>query len=238
MKIKANQLLFIIPVFLFGGIFLTQATGLWNTESTKTPQRIQDNVENPYDPQSISGSYTLQEVSDFYSIPVSVLYEAFLIDPTYDPTVFKSKDIESLYSSMEVEIGNESLQAFVAIYQQLPFELVDVYLPRQAVDILLAYVMDMPQNQKDYLSSHSIEVTLGDPNDVILDEETEESEENLISGPTTIQQVLDMGMTLEEFESLTGAKVGFTNQTVKDFCIEKGLSFGEIKVTLSNALNP
>jgi hypothetical protein len=47
-----------------------------------------------------------------------------------------------------------------------------------------------------------------------------------------------MGMTLEEFETLTGAKVGFTNQTVKDFCIEKGLSFGEIKVTLSNALSP
>jgi len=210
--------------------------GYWNTGSDRQPTRYQDDELNPYDPQSISGSYSISEISTFFKIPTDVLYEAFSISDTFDPTVFKAKNLGSIYEPTEFEIGTEALQAFVALYNNLPYTLVDVYLPERAIASVLNHNVNLSEDQKAYLAAHSISVITLDPSKVTFSEE-ETTSGFAVKGPTTIQEVIDAGLTKTEFESITGEKVSYTNQTVKDFCIEKGLSFSEIKVSLDNAIN-
>jgi len=210
--------------------------GYWNTGSDRQPTRYQDDELNPYDPQSISGSYSISEISTFFKIPIDVLYEAFSISDTFNPTTFKAKNLGSIYEPTEFEIGTEALQAFVALYNGLPYSLVDVYLPTNAVTSILNHNLTQNADQKTYLSSHTVEVVPLDPSKVSFTEE-ETTTEFAVKGPTTIQEVIDAGMTKTEFETIVKTKVSYTNQTVKDFCIEKGLSFSEIKVALEEALS-
>ncbi len=236
MVLNSKLLIVIIPVVLFLGIGVSMVSGLWDS-GDKTPSRYQDNEQNPYDPQSISGSYSFTSISDYFSIPVSVLYEAFSISDTFDPNEFKAKNLGSIYEELEIEIGTESVQAFVALYNGLPYELVDVYLPENAVSLILDYNSTLTSDQKDYLELHSIKVVTLDPSKVSLSEEEETGTEFTINGPMTIQEVLDAGMTKAEFETIVKTSVSFTNETVKDFCIKNGLSFSEIKIALQDAIN-
>ena len=130
------------------------------------------------------------------------------------------------------------MQAYVALYNNLPYSLVDVYLPEQAVSSILSHNTLLTEEQKTYLSTHSIHVIPLDPSKVTFTEAEETTATAFaVKGPTTIQEVIDAGMTKAEFESIVKTGVSFTNQTVKDFCIEKGLSFSEIKVALEEAIN-
>jgi len=236
MVLNTKILILIIPAVLFLGIGTSMVTGLWNS-GDKQPSRYQDNELNPYDPQSISGSYSLADISKYYEIPVDVLYEAFSISDTFDPAKFKAKNLGSIYEPMEIEIGTESIQAFVALYNNLSFELVDVNLPINAVNLILAHNTSLSDDQKTYLNTHTINVVALDPSKVTLSEDEGTSTGFTVKGPTTIQEVLDAGMTKAEFEALVGTTVAHANQTVKDFCIEKGLSFSEIKIILQDTIN-
>lgn len=235
MILKSKLLFILIPIILFLGIGLFMLTGLWNT-GDKIPTRFEDNQLNAYDPQSISGSYSFADVSKFYEIPIEVLYEAFSIPNTFDPIDFKAKNLGSIYEALDVEIGTESIQTFVALYNNSNFEYADAFLPKAAIDIILEHNKSLSDEQKSYLNTHSVNVVLLDTNSIALNEEEEESTVFSIKGPTTIQEVLDAGLTKEEFEVIVGTTVIFTNETVKDFCIKNGLSFSEVKINLDNAL--
>jgi hypothetical protein len=226
----------IIPAVLFLGIGTSMVSGLWNS-GDKIPSRYDDNELNPYDPQSISGSYSFAAISEYFNIPIDVLYEAFSISDTFDPADFKAKNLGSIYEPMETEIGTEAVQAFVALYNGLDYELVDVFLPNDAVRLIFEHNTSLTADQNAYISTHTITVIPLDPEDVTLSEDDEVSTDFAVKGPTTIQEVLDAGMTKAEFEAIVGTSVTFTNATVKDFCIEKGLSFSEIKIALQEAVN-
>lgn len=236
MVLNSKLLILIIPAVLFLGIGGSMVSGLWNS-GDKTPSRYQDNELNPYDPQSISGSYSFADISDYFKIPIDVLYQAFSISDTFNPTDFKAKNLGSIYEPMETEIGTEAVQAFVALFNALPYELVDVYLPQEAVGLILEHNAAVSSDQAAYLNAHTITVVPLDPAKVTLSEDEETSTEFAVKGPTTIQEVLDAGLTKAEFEAIVGTSVTFTNETVKDFCIEKGLSFSEIKIALQDAVN-
>ena len=236
MVLNSKILVLIIPAILITGIGTSMLIGIWNTGSDRQPTRYQDNTLNQYDPQSISGSYSIFEVSTFFNIPTDVLYEAFSISDTFDPKIFKAKNLGSIYEPTEVEIGTEALQAFVALYNNLPFSLVDVYLPVDAIATVLNHNLKLTDEQKTYLSSHSISVIPLDFSKVSFTEE-ETTTEFSVKGPTTIQEVIDAGLTKAEFESIVGKNVSYTNQTVKGFCIENGLSFAEVKVALDEAID-
>lgn len=236
MVLNSKLLMLIIPAVLIIGIGTSMVAGFWDTGADRQPTRYQDNELNPYDPQSISGSYSVAEVSTFFNIPIDVIYAAFSISDTFDPKTFKAKNLSSIYVHTDIEIGTEALQAFVALYNDLPYSLVDVYLPSVAVTSILNHNPTLSTDQEKYLSSHSVEVIPLDPSKVTFTEE-ETTAEFAVKGPTTIQQVIDAGMSKTEFEAIVKVKVTYTNQTVKDFCIEKGLSFSEIKVSLEEALS-
>ena len=237
MVLNSKIMLFILPVFLFLGIGVSMLAGVWNS-GDKEPTRYEENELNPYDPQSISGSYSFSLVSEFYEIPIEVLYDAFSISSTFDPLEFKAKNLGMIYEATELEIGTEALQAFVALFKDLPYELVDVVLPDQAVNLILEHNLLLTEDQKSYLATHTITVIALDPSLVTFTDEEESTTDFAVKGPTTIQEVLDAGLTKAEFESIVGTSVSFTNETVKDFCIEKGLSFSEIKIQLEDAINP
>jgi hypothetical protein len=236
MVLNSKILLIIIPSVLFLGIGTSMVSGLWNS-GDKTPSRYEDNELNPYDPQSISGSYSFAAISEFFDIPIDVLYDAFSISESFDPDEFKAKHLGSIYEPMAMEVGTEAVQAFVALYNGLPYELIDVYLPKEAVTMVLEHNTAISSDQHAYLLTHTLSVVILDPSKVTLTEDEETDTEFAVKGPTTIQEVLDAGLTKAEFEAIVGKTVTFTNETVKDFCIEKGLSFSEVKIALQDAVN-
>lgn len=246
MKINMKNMAIIIFAVIFGGIAATIAAGVWTTESDKIPATYKEGAyEGQYNPEDIRGSYTFTEVSDLFEVELDVLYKAFGLENISDEGL-QTKALEELYADSENEIGNGSVQVFVALYKNLPIVLEDTYLPAQAVDIILETNKNITEEQRQYLMEHSVivpEISQDSINEenkeqqVETTEKTEETEEEkLVTGSTTFQQVLSAGITKEQIEEILGKEMPSTNMSIKNFCLEEGLSFSEIKTKL-NELN-
>lgn len=244
MKIKPKVLALIVPLVLLGGYFAFSNLSFLQEEehSTAAEERSLINAsesESSTEVEGISGNTSLQSIADTYQIDVSILYDVFQIDESLDPLLFKSKDLEAIYVAGEVEIGNESMQAFVNYYKDLNvvFE-EEVWLPQRAVDYLLDKVTTLSDEDKTYLESHGVDVVLVDSSTIVLSEsESDSAEGGTLSGNTTLQNIIDMGVPQDELETLLGAKIELTNQLFKDFCTDKGLSYGTMKTVVQNAIN-
>lgn len=233
---KQKTLALLTTGVIFGGILLTMIIGIWTTESTKIPARYLDgSAKGAYNPEDIRGSYTFSEISTLFEVSPDVLIKAFDLPSNSDLDTFKSKDLESLYvvDTPNVDIGNESVQVFVALYKDLPIVLSDTYLPAQAVDLLLSLDKDWPSETIAYLNAHRITVKQA-ALVVEATTETTEHEEPLIKGTTTFQQLLDAGIEKAQIEQILDAKLPPTNMLVKDYCVQNGLSFSEVKAAIEN----
>ncbi len=242
MKINLRNVGIIIIVVIFTGISATIAAGVWTTESDKIPATYNEGeFEGLYNPEDIRGSYAFKEVSDLFDIELDVLYRAFGLENLNNEEL-KSKDLEGLYAEAENEIGNGSVQVFVALYKNLPILLEDTYLLEQAVEIIMENNKNLTDEQLLYLKEHT--VILPEINGDTLNEEDKEQteeikdetteEDNLVKGATTFKQVLDAGITKEQIEEILGMKMPSSNMAIKDFCLEEGLSFSDIKTKLNN----
>ncbi|MHB8128982.1 MAG: hypothetical protein ACYDEX_08290 [Mobilitalea sp.] len=242
MKIKSLTMGIIIFSLIFGGIAATIATDLWTTTTDKIPSKIKSGeFEGSYNPADIRGSYTFIDISETFEIELKILYEAFGIPLNTVGKEIQSKDLEQLYAETGVEIGNESVQIFVALYKNLPITLDGTVLPSTAVELILLENSALTAEQKEYLASHSIDIqNKGDVDSLeYLEEDSvvdEEESENVVNGSATFQKVLDTGISKEQIEEIIGANMPPTNQTVKDYCIEVGLSFSEIKEQLNTLI--
>ncbi len=236
MKIKLWGIALIIFVVIFGGIGITMLTGDWTTTSDKIPAKFETGeYAGEYNPEDIRGSYTFDDVSQAFGIDTAVLFEAFGIPQDTDATAIKTKDIEASYG--EAEIGNESVQVFVALYKGISIPLLDTYLPNRAVEILLETNAALTQEQKDYLAAHTVDTVPVDTAGLAAAAETAETEEETgIKGGTTFQQALDMGITREQIVAVIGGEMPAANMTIRDYCSEKGLSFSEIKAKLNDLI--
>lgn len=237
MKIKAITMGILLFVLIFGGIGATMAVDLWSTTSDKTPAKITSGESaGSYNPADIRGSYTFQQVADLFEIELQVLYTAFNIPAETLGEDIQTKDLETLFADSGAEIGNESVQIFVALYKNLPIDLDETLLPEQAVTLILEENGALTAQQKEYLTTHSVNlssVTVTVPAET--KESTTEETENVVNGSATFQKVMDAGITQEQIEKIINDTMPPTNQTVKDYCVEKGLSFSDIKAQL-NAL--
>jgi hypothetical protein len=119
------------------------------------------------DPADIRGSYTFQDVEKNFGVPVKILAQAFGFENEKDPASVRAKDLEtkfagtsdpqtepetafqapsesqsrtqtpSLPQSRALEIGTDSLRAFVAYYVGIPYTVKEgTGLPEQAFRIL------------------------------------------------------------------------------------------------------
>ena len=85
---------------------------------------------------------------------------------------------------------------------------------------------------RSYYAEESIENT-----DQIIEDEHEETEEehetNVISGSSTVQNALDLGITMEELEFVLEGEITDTSAKIQDIVTERGLRFGVVKDTLN-----
>lgn len=242
MKISMSKMATIILAVIFGGISATIAVGVWTSESDKIPSTYKEGeFEGLYNPEDIRGSYTFKEVSDLFDIDIKILYSAFGLNQINNKEL-KTKDLEELYSNAENEIGNGSVQVFVALYKNLPIELEDTYLPEPAVNIILENNDELTEEQIDYLKKHTVIINSNNLNEEFKEPEEEikedenSNEENKLNGSTTFKQVLDTGITKAQIEEILGRELPASNMVIKDFCLEEGLSFSEIKNKLNELL--
>ena len=150
----------------------------------------------------------------------------------------------------DLEIGNASVQLFVAFYTGLPYayEGEDIYLPVRAARILQNQ-RDLTEDQAAYLENHTIFLDHAPSTDLADGEVSEDHTPQapgqgqggqssstthdegaaIVSGKTTFYELLDWGVTEEQIETVIGAEMPGTALLVRDYCTQNGLQFGQIK---------
>ena len=241
MTLTSKPLAIIVLVILFGGILFSSAMGWWQTESSKLAVTFSEGefagMPNPAD---IRGSYTFGDVEKNFNVPAATLSQAFGVSSD-DPSAFGVKELETIYAEQEFEIGTASVRLFVALYTGLPYEIVgDLYLPKRAVEMLKSHASLTPE-QIAYLDAHAVIIApantaqgTAQPVSVPQTEEhtQAESSDRLLKGKTTFQEVLDWGVPQETIESILGGPIPNPLTKVKDYCLEVGLSFEEVKLAI------
>ncbi len=246
MKIRSTTLALLVVGILFGGILLTTLMGWWVTETSRVPVTFDEgSAAGAYNPEDIRGSYSFGDISSLFDIPLDRLAAAFMLPEDIEPEYFLNKDLEEMFLGRvpeEQEIGNASVQLFTAFYNDLPYSLTeDVYLPPSAVEVLRTDV-SLSDEQLIYLEAHT--ATLSDsslPEDTgestVTPPEEHDTDEAVVKGSTSFQDVLDWGVSQEVIEEIIGAPMPSPLILVKDYCLENGLSFGEIKALLQEEID-
>lgn len=153
MSIGIKQLAVAIILFMLIGIYSASWLGIWSTESSKVPAKYEagSEAEGQYRADDIRGSYTFGEVADLYGIDREVLRQAFGLPDDLDLNVYQLKNLEALYADSPVEIGTGSIRVFVALYNDLPYELEGDALPLAAAEILLQHDNGLDEEERAYL---------------------------------------------------------------------------------------
>lgn len=156
MKIKPQTTIIISICIVLAGIIFTIASGLWVTQSTKIPDKLeQSGFSQKNDPADIRGSYTFSEISKLFNVPLEDLASAFLVEEG-NAGEFKCKDLEKNYADAPNEIGTGSVRMFVAFYQGLPYDLSgSTYVTDRAAEIL-KQKSSITSDQLSYLESHTV----------------------------------------------------------------------------------
>jgi len=240
MKIKSMIVAFLSVAFIFGGIFIAETFGIWQTESTKQPSKFTEGAYKGMPiPDDIRGSYSFKDIEDAFDIDAVILAKAFNITSD-DPSSIKAKDIEEVYGELDgnIEIGTGAVKKFVSLYTGLPYES-DEYLPMTVVDVLKnndKWNQEMSASIKDYLIDVEFRSELV-VNDLEEISEEEHIEEIGIKGKTTVADAISYGISLEEVEAILGVEVSNENMLIRDICEQNGLSFSTIKQQLNDKID-
>jgi hypothetical protein len=241
MKIKSITAAIITIVIILGGVFVTQLTGNWITESTKVPREItMGEFAGLSDPADIRGAYSFQDISDSFSISPEELAQAFSLDTSdKDAGQYLAKDLETIYGELiegDGEVGTDSIRWFVALYLNYPYTPEETtLLPLPALSLLKSKdVIDDEEFQilKEKSISPTADSFLSESEDLVHVESSSESEDRLIKGNTTFADLYAWGLTSEEIEKETGAPAGPRAALLRDYFAELGLEFGTMKTAL------
>jgi hypothetical protein len=236
MKIKSIHILLAITIIIGGGILLASELDLYNTTRIKSPRKT---VEGVYDISGTRGSHTLEEIEKYYKLPPSSVIEAFGLRPDTDPKYFQLKDMKEIFAPVELEeeeyiVETDTVKVFTSLYLKIPYVSDETfYLPEKTVNYLIENDK-LTGEEKEYWQGHTFKLEYLDSKYLTASEffkvVVEEAEEFKVTGSTTIQELLDYGITEEKFEEVTGFKVPDKKSgSVRDFVIDKGVEFGEVK---------
>jgi hypothetical protein len=238
MKIKSKHIAPMVITFFVIGIAGTMLLNLWSTELEKEPARyLSGEFEGEYDPSDIRGSYTFADISKAFEVPVEDLAKAFGFTEAPDPDIIKAKDLEETYGALEQgELGTDSIRLFVALYKELPFvPEEETLIPGSAVSILKSKV-SLTEEQKTMLKDRTISLSELRPpeteGEAQVATEHETTEEFVIKGKTTFQELLDVGITQEEIEKIFGMPMGKTGEALRDYATNNGVEFSDFKTAL------
>jgi len=236
MKIKSIHILLAIIIIIGGGIFLASELDLYNTTRVKSPRKIAEGI---YDVSDMRGSHTLEDIEKYYQLPASSVIEAFGLRPDTIPNFFQLKDMKEIFKPVELEgeeyiVETDTVKVFTSLYMKIPYVSDETfYLPEKTVNYLIENDKLIGE-EKEYWQGHTFKLEYLDTKYLTASEFTkivaEETEGFNVTGNTTIQELLDSGITEEKFEEVTGFKVPDKKSvSVRGFIIEKGFEFGEIK---------
>ncbi|MCK8060436.1 MULTISPECIES: hypothetical protein [unclassified Fusibacter] len=218
-----------VMIIIFGGVWLSDVLGIWSAESDKIPKST---LTGEFDPGDIRGSYTFLDIEQAFGIASAELAQAFDIVAD-QPQEFQVKSLETLYSYLNegedgTEIGTASVRYFVHLYTGIESDLVEeTWLPKPALDLLL---------EKSKIGSDHVALSWGVELSEVPIVETEIVEEDhpepFIKGPTTVQELVNKGMSIDTLEELLGVVIENRAVVIKDLCTENGLSFSEVKLRI------
>jgi len=157
-SIPAAAVAVIVLILIFGGIGTAIATDIWTTSNDRKLVAANNEDTGTVSLEDLRGSSTFKEAADAFEIDVDILLLAFSVTEADGGAQMKIKDLEKLYGETSKEIGKESVQLFVALYKDISIDLEDVYLPVNAVEILLKEKQSLTQEQLEYLESHRVEL--------------------------------------------------------------------------------
>ena len=236
MKIKSIHILLAIIIIIGGGILLASELDLYNTDRVKSPRKT---VEGLYDVSDMRGSHTLEEIEKYYQLPASSVIEAFGLRPDTNPTLFQLKDMKEIFKPVELEgeeyiVETDTVKVFTSLYLKIPYVSDETfYLPEKTVNYLIENDK-LTGEEKEYWQGHTFKLEYLDSKYLTASEFSkivvEKAEGLTVTGRTTIQELLDSGITEEKFEEVIGFKVPDNKSaSIRDFIIDKGLEFGEVK---------
>ena len=236
MKIKSIHILLAIIIIIGGGILLASELDLYNTTRVKSPRKT---AEGLYDVSDMRGSHTLEEIEKYYQLPASSVIEAFGLRPDTNSKNFQLKDMKEIFKPVELEgeeyiVETDTVKVFASLYLKIPYVSDEnFYLPEKTVNYMIEN-NKLTGEEKEYWQGHTFKLeylnnkylTASDFSKIVV----EEAEGLTVTGRTTIQELLNGGITEEKFEEVTGFKVPEDKSVlVRDFVIDKGIEFGEIK---------
>jgi hypothetical protein len=236
MKIKSTHILLAIIIIIGGGILLASELDLYNTTRVKSPRKTAGGL---YDVSDMRGSHTLEEIEKYYQLPASSVIEAFGLRPDTNSKIFQLKDMKEIFKPVELEeeeyiVETDTVKVFTSLYLKIPYVSDETfYLPGKTVNYLIENDK-LTGEEKEYWQGHTFKLEYLDSKYLTASEFSkivvEEVEGFKVTGKTTIQELLDGGITEEKFKEVTGFKVPEDKSVlVRDFIIDKGVEFGEIK---------
>lgn len=228
---------------LFSGVYVSQAIGVWYTESEKVPV-INDQGE--YDPGDIRGSYTFGDIENIFTITSTELAQAFSLEAKV-PEEINVKDLEDIFEDLPVEIGTSSVRYFVSLYTGIESKLAEpVPLPRSALPLLEEKEW-MTEELYNVLKASAVDLDLKDYDAYIngdetttqtnLSEESHDESSIAVKGKTMVQEVLDAGLSKETIEEILGVEIESNTQVIRDICTNNGISFSEVKDALNEKIS-
>lgn len=229
MKLKPIGVAGLVLVIIFGGIYISDALGLWRTSSAKTPAKYQTgDFAGQADPSDIRGSYTFSDIANAFPIGVDVLAEAFEVEE--NPAAFQLKGLEEMYpSDGDWEMGTASVRYFVARYTGLPYQ-------RTGEEALFPHAVQMLKERGKITEEEAEAIPIVQPGEQIQDRDQVSEPDHVepaVKGNTTVADLFAMGLTEEEIVSVIGAYDSM-GALVRDVCQANGVAFSAAKEALVN----
>lgn len=242
MKLRSPQLAVISIVFVFVGIFITMLAGWWQSESSKVPATYTSGeYAGEYNPADIRGSYSFDDISSAFEVPIDVLVQAFGFEEYENPAEMRVKTFEDIYGVIDgKEIGTDSMRFFVALYLSRPYTPeVDTGLPRRAIEFLVGEEKITEEEAAEYRKKYAVDISGAIPEDgeAVIESSEESEEDTTIKGKTTFRDLVEWGLTREEIEVIIDMEPGPPTQSLRDYFMEKGKPFSEIKDELQELVD-
>lgn len=243
MKVKSILMAIIIVVVLFGSVAATSAVGIWKTTTDKVPVKYTSgDTVGEYNPMDIKGSYDFATISSLFGIPLEDLGKAFSVADGPALGAYQVKTLETIWgtvSTVEREVGTDSVRLFVAFYKGWPIEMTDTTgLPGKAVDVLLEKGTPTAEQQA-FMATHRVDAMPDASGGAVAASQTAaasaaasaavETSERLVKGATTWKEVIDWGVAKADLEALVGGEIKSLSSLIKDDCTARGLEFSSVK---------
>jgi hypothetical protein len=254
MKLNSRILAIIVLIVIASGVGMAFAMNLWkpktddallasmetmaaleaaSSNSTAAPV-IDVTIPTQYNPSDIKGTNTFKEISAMFYIPVRDLGTSFGLTSITNYADMRARELKTVYTNLPrgITLETESVRIFVAIYKSKPYTYSNTaYLPKPAVALLKERIKLTPE-QVAYMDSHTLDISSRMPSGTSVPVNVP-----IITGETTFQRVIELGVPVTEIEKILGSKLTSTAVLIKDYASQKGLDFLVVVGALQDKIN-